>query len=122
MRKGRDIQATDCKVILGEACLSQHRLVCANIHFKHFKKKLWKGENKIRVWKLKDETTRGLFEERFEEKITSSTGEWKDLQDSIMAAGTEICGLTSGKRGKERETWWWSEKFAAEVKGEKGSI
>ena len=28
--------------------------------------------------------------------------EWKDLKDSIMAAGTEICGLTSGKRGKER--------------------
>ena len=76
-------------------------MVCANIQFKHFKKKLWKGEKKIRVWKLKDETTRRLFEERFEE-ITSSTGEWKDLQDSITAAGTEICALTSGKRWKER--------------------
>ena len=56
------------------------------------------------MWKLKDETTRRLFEERFEEKITSSSGEWKDLQDSIMATGTEVCGLTSGKRGKERES------------------
>ena len=55
MRKIRDIQATDCKVIPGEACLSQHRLVCASIKFKHFKKKLWQGEEKIRVWKLKDE-------------------------------------------------------------------
>ena len=61
------------------------------MQFKHFKK-LWKGEKKIRVWKLKDETTRRLFKERFKEKITSSTGEWKDLQDSIKAAGTEICG------------------------------
>ena len=50
IRKGRDIQATDCKVIPEEACLSQHRLVCASIQFKHFKKKLWKGEKKIRVW------------------------------------------------------------------------
>ena len=48
----------------------------------------------------------GLFEEKFEEKITSSKEEYKDLQDSIMEAGTEICELTSGKRGKERETWW----------------
>ena len=59
--------------------------------FKYFKKKMWKREKKIRVWKLKNKTTRRLFEERFE-KITSSTGEWKDLQDSIMAAGMEICG------------------------------
>ena len=104
MRKRRDIRATDCKVIHGEAWLS--RWVCANIPFKYFKKKMLKGQKKIRVWKLKDETTRRLFEERFEEKITSSTGEWKDLQDSIMAAGMETCGLTSGKRRKERETWW----------------
>ena len=89
MMKRRGIQATDCKVIPGEACLSQNRLVCVNIQFKNFKKKLWKGEKKLRVWKLKDETTRGLFEERFE-KITSSTGEWKDRQDSVMAARTEI--------------------------------
>ena len=32
-RNGRDIQAADCKVIPGEACLLQHRLVCANIQF-----------------------------------------------------------------------------------------
>ena len=48
IRKGWDIQAIDCKVIPGEACLSQHRLVCENIQFKHFKKKLWKGEKKIK--------------------------------------------------------------------------
>ena len=78
LRKGMDIRATYCKVIIGEACLTQHRLVCANIQFKYVKKKMWKLEKKIIVWKLKDETTRRLFEERFEE-ITSSTGEWKDL-------------------------------------------
>ena len=22
---------------------------------------------------------------------------------------TDVCGLTTGKRGRERETWWWSE-------------
>ena len=54
-------------------------MVCAYIQFKYFKKKMWKGEMKIRVRKLKDETTNRLFEERFEEKITSRTGECKDL-------------------------------------------
>ena len=42
--------------------------------------------------------------------------EWKDLPDSIMAARTEICGLTSGKRGKERETRWWSEGVQQKLK------
>ena len=26
-----------------------------------------------------------------------------------LSAGGEICGITSGKRGREMETWWWND-------------
>ena len=34
--------------------------------------------------------------------------EWKNLEKDILSAGGEICGITSWKRGRERETWWWN--------------
>ena len=33
---------------------------------------------------------------------------WKQLEKNILHVGREVCGVTSGKRGKERETWWWN--------------
>ena len=90
---------TECKAIPGEACLTQHRLVCEAFQFSESKKKKWKGMGKIKIWKLKDRETRDLFEERLKEKIASlGDGEWKNLEEDILSAGGEMCGITSGKR------------------------
>ena len=73
---------------------------------------------KINIWKLKDRETRNLFEERLKEKIASSgDGEWKNLEEYILSAGGEICGITSGKRGREWETWWWNDIVQQRLKG-----
>ena len=72
---------TDCKAIPGEACLTNHRLVCAAFRFSESKKKKWKGMRIIKIWKRKDRETRDAFEDKLKEKITSSgDGEWKNLE------------------------------------------
>ena len=65
---------------------------------------------KIKIWKLNNRETRDLFEERLKEKIASSgDGERENLEEDILSAGGEICGITSRKRERERETWWYSD-------------
>lgn len=32
----------------------------------------------------------------------------KELKEIILQAGKEICGETSGKLNRKRETWWWN--------------
>ena len=33
-----------------------------------------------------------------------------------MSAGEEICGITSGKMGRERVTWWWNDVVQQRLK------
>ena len=44
----------NCKVIPGEACLTQHRLLRADLLLREFQRKQRKGDRKIKLWKLKD--------------------------------------------------------------------
>ena len=107
---------TDCKAIPGEACLTQHRLVRADLKVVDIKRKKWKGIKKIKVWKLKDEDTRKEFEAKFSQKMRTCTGTWKQLVENVISVGKEVCGETSGKRGKERETWWWNDVVQQKLK------
>ena len=53
------------KVFPGEACLTQHRLLWAEVVIRRRKKRIWnRGEKKIKAWKLKDSIKRRIFEER----------------------------------------------------------
>ena len=114
MKKVRGACVTDCKAIPGEACLTQH-----SGRFSQSKKNKWKGVRKIKIWKLKDRETMDAFEERLKEKIASSGyGEFKNLEE-ILSAGGEICGITSGKRGREREIWWWNDIVQQRLKKKK---
>ncbi|KAK3876473.1 hypothetical protein Pcinc_018758 [Petrolisthes cinctipes] len=58
LKREREIHIRDCKVIPGEACLTQHRLLRADLNVTNLKRaKMQRGENKIKEWKLKDEDT-----------------------------------------------------------------
>ena len=70
MRKSEVVKVKNCKVIPGEACITQHRLLCADLCVRHMKRpKMKNGEKRIKVWKLKDEQTRRHFEERLTERV-----------------------------------------------------
>ena len=100
---------TDCKTYPGEACLTQHRPVCATLTIKHHKVKRAKGQKRIRTWKLKDEEVRSRYQIALEGALAESDSTWTDLAREVKRAGEEICGVTSGRRGREREAWWWND-------------
>ncbi len=49
------MKAKNYKVIPGEECLTQHRLLCSDFKIKNMKMpKIRKGEKRIKMWKLKN--------------------------------------------------------------------
>ena len=61
---------------------------------------------KLKIFKLKDETERQEFVNTLEEKVESGNMGWSELQSNIIQVCKDVCGVTSGRRGRERETWW----------------
>ncbi len=58
------VNVKNCKVIPGEACITQHRLLCCDFLTRNMKMpKIQKGEKRIKLWKLKNEQRRKQFEE-----------------------------------------------------------
>ncbi len=52
--EGRE-KRKNCKVIPGEECLTQHKLLCCDFEIKNMKMpKIQKGEKRIKMWKLKN--------------------------------------------------------------------
>ena len=109
---------TNCKVIPGEACVSQHRLLRADIKIADFHKKSWKGSRKLKLWKLEDPSLRMEFEERVGEGMSWGEGEreWALLETVVREAAEQTCGRTSGRRGVQRETWWWNETVQSAIR------
>ena len=113
------IKVVDCKVIPGKECLTQHRLVRADFVVQEYKKKKWKGQRRIKIWMLREEEARQDFERKLHEAMTSYDGDWVQLRGAIMQACEDVCGRTTGRRGKERETWWWNETVQEAIRQKK---
>ena len=112
----------NCKVIPGEECLTQHRLMCSDIVVRGIgmsKNKRKKGVRKIKQWKLREEIVRKEFEETVEKEMEGKEKRWERLRDSIMKTGRKICGETTGQFRKRRETWWWNAAVQREIREKK---
>ena len=119
MRKIEGVQVTDCKTMPGESCITQHRLVRADMMVKNLKRKKWIGRKRVKFWKLKDEALRSEYQNNFKQKMTAQEGNWKSFAENLYKAGQETCGETTGKRGRERETWWWNDEVQSKIKEKK---
>ena len=47
---------------------------------------------------------------------------WTETQTAILEACKETCGETSGRRGVERETWWWCEEVQDAIERKKAAF
>ena len=81
-----------------------------------FQKKRWKGTRKLKLWKLKDPSLRNEFEERVAMGMNSGENEWPVLETVVREAAEQTCGRTSGSRGAQRETCWWSETVQSAIR------
>ena len=59
----------DVKVIPGEACVAQHRLLVPCMATGRKKEKKWAKPSRIKAWKLKDPQVRAEFEHKVNEKL-----------------------------------------------------
>ena len=60
MRDKRGAKISDCCVLLGEACLTQHRLVRAKIFIRNHSKFEVHVQKRVKMWRLKDPDLREI--------------------------------------------------------------
>ena len=113
----------DVKVIRQEECISGHKLIICVLDLKEgLNKRKMEFVKRCKVWKLKDDVTAGIFEERVQiraalvvEKPTGVEEMWKNFKECLTEEAIEVCGETLGMR-RHKESWWWNEEIAALVK------
>ena len=116
LMKGKTLRVTNCKVIPGEECVTQHRLLCADIKVVNLKRRqMNKREKKIKAWRLKDDNIQEEFQEKLNEKFVQTAEEWKESEIIFMNTAKEVCGETTGYIQRERETWWWNEEVKQRI-------
>ena len=106
----RDV--TNVKVIPGEECASQHRLLVCDLRVQSPPTKQRKSLPRLRTWKLRDPVNATRFAETFRMKVAtkvqhykspSAETAWSNLKTPLLEAATEVCGFTRPQQRK-RET------------------
>ena len=91
----------DCKVIAGEACLPQHRMVRANFEISGFQSRKWIGAKKLKLWKLADPGKGQEYEDTITLETHGNAGNWNVLEKALFHAVKRVCGRISGKRDRD---------------------
>lgn len=105
---------TNIKVIPGEECVTHHKLLICDLSLKFTKPHKQSFTPRIRSWKLRDPEIKKSFSEAVKAQLSNSSNNitnvderWQLLNDSLLKAAHEVCGITK-KRTRRRETWWWN--------------
>jgi hypothetical protein len=110
----KDLAAVkDMKVIPGEACLLQHKLLVCVLKLKasaNRRKNVFVSRR--RVWQLKEPGSKQVFKDMIAVKAADrSEGNvdhlWNGLKSSLLDATDTVCGRTKGV-ARHKETWWWN--------------
>ena len=114
---------TNVKVIPGEECASQHRLLVCDLRVQIPPAKQRKFLPRLRTWKLRDPVNITRLSETFRLKVAtkvqhnrspSAETAWSNLKTPLLEAVTEVCGFTRPHQRK-RETWWWDDRVDAAI-------
>ena len=116
-----DLRLTkNIKVINGEECVSQHRLLVCDISLKLFPPQHYQYTPKLRIWKLRDQSCRSEFAREMDKALQSASptdsvdGTWQKLKTSLLETADKVCGRTK-KGPPRRQTWWWNAEVDAAV-------
>ena len=117
-RKGHFKYIQNVKVIPGEECAPQHKLLVADLRIRTPVTRPTEFTSKCRSWKLRDPTYQEAFKSDFSSKVhgkapsmqNQSVEEiWGTLKSSLQEAANNTCGM-SKKGVRRKETWWWNEE------------
>ena len=114
---------SNVKVILGEECASQHRLLVGDFRVSIPPQPKHKFVPRIKVWKLRDPGKQAELSEVFKAKTldselsqTSTVDErWTSLKDKLLQATKQVCGVSSNHPWR-KQTWWWNNQVEEAVR------
>jgi hypothetical protein len=110
----------DVKVINGEECIKQHKLLVAIMDTRQsVEHRPAAFVSKCKIWKLKDADTRLQFQRKVTTRAEGMAeagvgGVWKELKKCLLQVSDEVCGRTKGPP-RFRQTWWWTDDVAKAV-------
>ena len=98
----------DVKVIPGEECVSQHKLVVMDMRIKRSTKKKAKGtRGRLKTWRLRSATEKEEFKCEVEKIMVhgeSAQERWISLELGLKKVAEKVCGRSKGGK-KCEETW-----------------
>ena len=102
------------KVIPGEECATQHRLLVCDFLMMTRPEPPVTFQPKVRTWKLKEQEVQKNFHDAFVEstkgyQTTDVEGCWLQFKEGLLSSAGSVCGQTK-KRFWRKETWWWDEE------------
>ena len=114
---------SNVKVILGEECASQHRLLVGDFKVSIPPQPKPKFGPRIKAWKLRDPEKQAELSEVFKAKAQDSElskastvdERWTSLKDKLLQATKQVCGVFSNHPWR-KQTWWWNTKVEEAVK------
>ena len=106
----------DIKVIPGEECFSQHRLLIMDLMMEHRAVRKLKNPGKVKLWRLKDEKMKRMMKDAKEELES-----WDDWCKYIMNVAKRVCGISKGGYN-QKTTRWWNEEVKEVIKREKAFV
>ena len=120
MRAVKDVR--NIEVIKSIECVRQHYLLVMKWELKPLKQQLTTRTQKVRGWKLRNETTRAEFSELVEREVRrqrqrtgpSAETNWQQFKETIMTAAEKVCGVSKGSC-RERKTWIWTNEVKQAV-------
>lgn len=118
----------DCKVIIGESAVSQHRLLLTEFILSKEKgpKRCSKPVEKIKWHNLKNEAYEPIvtpFIREINEWLTnnttcdelSPTQMWNNLSKTLLGKAEKTLGVSKGRLRNGKESWWWNDEIAKAV-------
>ena len=60
-----------------------------------------------------------MFEEKVSDRIEGANADHDGLSNALLNSAREVCGETTGKRQRDRKTWWWNEEVQLAVREKK---
>ena len=80
-------------------------------------------EKRIKWFKLKNQDHKQAFKERVPRDMYMEMGDvngwWNRVSESILRAGKEVLGESSGKIWENKETWWFNEEVQQKAQAKK---
>ena len=113
------------KVIPNEECVTQHKLLVADIEVNGHSPKPRIVPPRRKVWKLREPNIRKEYETFVNNNSNDLSSNqdssdvkmvWNEIKACLLKEVDHVCGWTHGGKIRHTETWWWNDEVNQNIK------